>query len=103
MTIKRKDVLAAMRDVLTHRHEAFQKVLNGHLGSLEHQSGGDVADIATNAHQTAFASQLAEAENKELAQIEHALGKIKTGLFGVCEACDKDIPVARLRALTCSN
>ena len=33
----------------------------------------------------------------ELIQIEMALNKIEAGTFGVCEECDEEIPVKRLR------
>ena len=50
-----------------------------------------------------MASQLAELESRELAQIERALAKLKQGTYGLCEGCAKKIPVARLNALPFST
>ena len=48
-------------------------------------------------------SQLAELEARELSQIERALARLKQGSFGVCEGCQKKIPVSRLNALPFST
>jgi len=34
-----------------------------------------------------------------LAQVEEALGRIRSGTYGICEGCGKPIPVARLDAV----
>jgi len=46
-----------------------------------------------------LSSQLAEVESRELAQIEAALELMRDGKYGVCEGCEKPIPLARLQAL----
>ena len=50
-----------------------------------------------------MASQLAELEARELAQIERALARLKQGIYGLCEGCQKKIPVGRLNALPFST
>ncbi|HEX4148320.1 MAG TPA: TraR/DksA family transcriptional regulator, partial [Pirellulales bacterium] len=40
-----------------------------------------------------------EVESRELASIENALERMRTGHYGVCEACAGRIPMARLNAL----
>ena len=64
---------------------------------------GDSADAAFEHAGEELASQLAELEAKELAQVERALLRIKQGTYGVCEACATKIPVARLNALPYST
>lgn len=34
---------------------------------------------------------------RELEQIEHALARLETGEFAICETCGEDIDAARLR------
>jgi len=66
-------------------------------------ASGDAADAAFDTGSEEIASQLAELEARELRQIERAIGKIKTGTYGVCEGCQTKIPVARLNALPYST
>jgi DnaK suppressor protein len=67
------------------------------------QPSGDAADAAFDSSGEEIASQLAELEAKELAQVERALRRLKQGTYGKCEACSTKIPVARLNALPYST
>jgi DnaK suppressor protein len=64
---------------------------------------GDPADAAFDSSGEEMASQLAELEAKELAQVERAIRKLKLGSYGKCEGCNCSIPVARLDALPFST
>lgn len=98
----RKDSILKMRELLTTRRDALRKALAGDLSMLQQlreQQGGDVVDFALDAAQDEINSQLAEAESRELANIEHALRRIREGVYGKCEVCAANIPMARLNAL----
>lgn len=93
-------------DLLTRRGE-LRKRLGMELADLSRNKGsqptGDAADAAFDASGEEIASQLAELESKELAQIERALRRLKQGTYGLCETCSCKIPVARLNALPYST
>ena len=98
----RKDAILNLRQVLIKRRDALRKALAGDLSllkELREQSSGDVVDFALDSAQDEISSQLAEVESRELAQIETALELMREGKYGVCEACSKAIPLARLQAL----
>ncbi|MFT5526553.1 MAG: DnaK suppressor protein [Pirellulaceae bacterium] len=98
----RKDELLKLQDVLGIRRDALRQALAGDLSalkSLREQSSGDVVDFALDSAQDEISSQLAEVESRELAQIENALERMKSGTYGVCEITGKPIPLARLQAL----
>jgi DnaK suppressor protein len=98
----RKDSLNKLRDLLVTRRNAIRKALAGDLSllkQLREQTGGDVVDAALDAAQDEISSQLAEVESRELANIERALVRIKSGSYGDCEICGERIPLARLNAL----
>ena len=61
--------------------------------------GKDAADVAFEAGSDEMTSQLAELDSRELSQIDRALIRLKQGTYGLCEACQKKIPVGRLNAL----
>ncbi|RIK76179.1 MAG: molecular chaperone DnaK [Planctomycetota bacterium] len=98
----RKDSILKMRDLLMKRRDALRRVLAGEVSSLKSlrgQKGGDLVDAALDAVQDEISSKLAEAESRELANIEVALERIRTGSYGLCEVCGGKIPLARLNAL----
>jgi DnaK suppressor protein len=73
------------------------------LKDLGNLNPGDAADVAFGAGTEEVTSHLAELEARELRQVERAIGKIKTGTYGVCEICSAKIPVERLNALPYST
>ena len=98
----RKDAILNMRQVLIKRRDALRKALAGDLSQLKElgaQTSGDVVDAALDCAQDEISSQLAEVESRELARIENALERMRTGQYGVCEGCGINIPMARLNAL----
>jgi DnaK suppressor protein len=98
----RKDAIHTMRQILVKRRDALRKALAGDLSllkELREQTAGDLVDAALDSAQDEINSQLAEVESRELAQIENALERIRTGHYGVCEMCSTKIPLARLNAL----
>ncbi len=91
-----------MRDVLVIRRDALRRALAGDLSllsDLQQQGSGDVIDAALDSAQGEINSQLAEVESRELASIEKALEQMRDGTYGLCEHCNKKIPLARLKAL----
>ena len=98
----RKEALLRLHKSLVARRDELRKRLGGALQDLrvyKSLEGGDAADQAFDAGSEEISSQLAELEARELIQIERAIAKLKRGTYGLCEACQKKIPVARLNAL----
>lgn len=103
----RKDAILNMYNILVKRRDALRKALAGDLSLLKElraqSSSGDVVDAALDASHDEINSQLAEVESRELANIEKALGRMRDGEYGICEACNEKIPMARLNALPYAN
>lgn len=98
----RKDALLSMRQILIKRRDALRKALAGDLSLLKElraQTAGDLVDAALDSAQDEISSQLAEVESRELANVENALERMRSGNYGVCEGCSCKIPMARLNAL----
>lgn len=98
----RKDALMNLRQILLKRRDALRKVLAGDLSQLKSvrpNMAGDMVDAALDAVHDEIISQLAEVESRELAQIENALERMRTGEYGICESCGHNISLARLQAL----
>ena len=101
--MSRRDTIQKMYDVLLQRREALQMAVEGDTSLLEdlrnNHQGGDVVDFASDSSYGEISSQLAEAEYRELRCIELAIERMNAGAFGVCQSCQKNIPLARLQAL----
>jgi DnaK suppressor protein len=103
----RNDALLRLHKTLLARRLELRKRLGMELDDLSRSKGsqatGDAADAAFDSSGEEIASQLAELEAKELAQVERALRRLKQGTYGKCEVCTLRIPVARLNALPYST
>lgn len=100
----RKDALLRLHKHLVAKRDALRKKLaeefNVSVKSLSRISrGGDVGDAAIDGASDEVNSQLAALESRELGQIERAIQMMRDGRYGICEICDKPIPITRLNAL----
>ncbi len=94
-------MLEKLKEVLRTKREFLRKSLDDDdsSGDERHKTTGDIVDIASGYSETEIIFQLAEVGSKELAEVERAFRRIEQGTYGSCEACGKDIPIARLKAL----
>lgn len=101
----RRDALLRLHKALMARRDELRSRLGGELRNLTGKTvdTGDSADQAFDAGNEEVSSQIAELESRELNQIERALLRLKQGTYGLCEGCQKKIPVARLNALPFST
>ena len=101
----RRDALLRLHKSLIDRRGELLRRIGGGLKDLLHRSNGsgDSADQAFESSGEEVTSQLAELKSRELVRIERSLERLKRGIYGVCEACQKKIPIARLNALPFST
>jgi len=89
----------------------FGNLLNKQLDELLAQADSTISALRQNDIQEAdpldraslesISSSLLrfrERESRLIKKIKSALGRIKDGSFGICEACEEDIALARLKA-----
>lgn len=103
----RKDALLKLIRRLTARRDELLRSISDELQDLRSEQGGaagrDDVDVAADSMNSEMVSQLAQIESRELAQIERALARLRSGAYGTCEGCGRKIPVARLNALPYST
>ncbi len=87
-------------DMLDARREQIQKNIAGvekelqELHALELNDEGDHASVSNdNLREVALGQQ----QELELIEIEVALGKIKDKQYGICEMCEEEISIQRLK------
>lgn len=101
----RVDALLRISKTLLNRRSELRRRLGMEMDELRAKSvaSGDAADAAFDSTSEELASKLAQLEAKELAQIEHAISRIKQGKYGICAGCNSKILVTRLNALPYST
>jgi DnaK suppressor protein len=101
--VARQNALLRLRKTLQARRADLRKALADEVKNLRDldaaDATGDSADAAFEAESDVVSSQLAQLDSRELSQIERALARLEQGKYGICENCEKKIPLTRLNAL----
>jgi len=87
--------------MLEERREQILKNIQGSSKELVelHKSHDvmDEGDIAAVSADNLINEEIMASQQKELAEIDEALGKIMRGVYGVCEMCEEPIGMQRLK------
>lgn len=94
MNAIRKQLLDKL-DELTRRDAALQK----HLRHQDGRNEQDWTDRATLINNDEVVEALEDDARHEMTAIHGALGRLETGGYGYCRACEEPIRAARLDAL----
>ena len=89
-----KKMLVGMRDSII-MGDKLSSIEEGALDSVEMPDESDKASSATTQK---IAYRILERDRNLLKKIEKALAKCEKGEFGICEKCEEDIDVKRLKA-----
>jgi DnaK suppressor protein len=100
MVLKKKE-LRLFREILLAKKEALlrnaQRTLSEDM-SLDADDLPDEMDLASSEYLQSFTFRLRGREKTFLKKIDHALAKLESGTFGVCEQCEEPISLKRLEA-----
>jgi DnaK suppressor protein len=79
--------------------EIRKSVKNGTEAVAAIEPGGDIYDQASSERDRELGLLLGDREREKIHSIDEALLRIDDGEYGVCEECDEDIPLGRLKAM----
>jgi DnaK suppressor protein len=88
-----KDILVQQRTDILNKNDLFKTD-----SAVENIGQGDEGDLASSEVNLSLSLRLQERETQLLIKIDHALGKIEEGSFGLCEQCEEELNVNRLKA-----
>ena len=88
-----KDLLSRQLEELFTRAEktVAQLIRNGELSA-------DIVDRASSDIDRNYTLRICDRESKLIKKVKTALLKIEEGTFGICESCDEQIAIERLKA-----
>ena len=95
--------LEEMRGILLNMKEAtlaeIKKSLLSGAETTDVEPSGDIYDQASSERDRELGLLLGDREREKLRNIDEALERIKDGEYGVCEECEEEIPLGRLKVL----
>ena len=111
MRLRTLDIIDAgeLKELLLDR----SKVLEVDLAGLENETTGEgaeragaqssapghLAELASDASEKAVMFGQMESQSDELGEVRDALERLDKGAFGLCDECNDEIPMERLRAI----
>lgn len=97
---------AQIRQQLQARYTDIQTRLRKITRDLQHQNeplNADFAEQAVQRENDQVLDALEDSIRHEMAQIQITLGRLERDEYGICEVCEKRIPLKRLAALPHAN
>ncbi len=88
------------KDLLSERKDRIMKVLQDNekeIKDLSSSDANDEADHAIVSTDSAIERAISSQQLSELKDIDYALFKIENKTYGVCEMCEEDIGMQRLK------
>ncbi len=79
------------------RTELIAKLRTRRTGTTTEQTPGDEADLASEDTEVSMETRLMDRDAKLLREVERALDKVRSGIYGLCEGTDEPIGFARLK------
>jgi len=79
--------------------EIKRSIKKGSEASVGEEPTGDIYDQASSERDRELGLLLNDREREKLHSIDEALLRITEGEYGICEECDEDIPMGRLKVL----
>ncbi|HEY6838700.1 MAG TPA: TraR/DksA family transcriptional regulator [Geobacteraceae bacterium] len=75
----------------------INKAMKSGTDSVTGEPSGDIYDQASSERDRELGLLLGDREREKLRNIDEALMKIEDGEYGVCEECEEEIPIGRLK------
>ena len=95
-----KEEIEFFKKALEERRDKIKSNLNittQEMNSLNTNDLRDEADFASTSLGRAVDNAILTQQAKELAEIELALDKISENVYGICEMCEEEINIERLK------
>ena len=97
----RRENLSRLKTILWEKRKELIKRMSGEVQGLEADDNAkkDSMDRAFESEEDSVLIALLDVKSGTLEQIDAALQRFGEGRFGVCEECEKDIPIQRLQVV----
>lgn len=101
--MKRSEYIRWVRSMLIERRDALARSLRNELNTEWSATPAtdvrDFGDAASDSEFRELVAELANADARDLRQINEAITRLDDGTYGICSSCQRTIPIVRLKAL----
>lgn len=101
--MKRSEYIRRVRTMLIKRRDSLVRSLRNELNTKWSTTPAtdvrDYGDAASDSEFRELRAELANADARDLHQINEAILRVDEGTYGLCSDCQRSIPIARLKAL----
>ncbi len=79
--------------------EEIGKAVKSGTDKPSDETSGDIYDQASNERDRELLLLLGDREREKIRNIDEALARLEEGEYGICEDCEEEIPLGRLKAM----
>ena len=97
MVEKMDDMKAILLKMKEETLQEISKAMKSGSDTTTGEPSGDIYDQASSERDRELDLLLGDREREKLRNIDEALMKIDEGEYGICEECEEEIPVGRLK------
>lgn len=99
MVEKMNEMKAILLKMKEDTLQEINKTLKSGTDIAGGEPSGDIYDQASSERDRELGLLLGDREREKLRNIDEALLKIEEGEYGICEECEEDIPIGRLKVV----
>jgi DnaK suppressor protein len=99
MAEKAEEMRAILLKLKEEALEEIGKALKTGSEKSSDEPSGDIYDQASNERDRELLLLLGDREREKIRSIDEALARIDDGEYGICEDCEEEIPLGRLKAM----
>ncbi len=99
MVEKTEEMRAVLLKMKADALEEIGKSVKSGADKPSDETSGDIYDQASNERDRELLLLLGDREREKIRHIEEALTRLDEGEYGICEDCEEEIPLGRLKAM----
>src|SRR5512138_1357414 len=99
MADKQSEMKAILLKMKEDALNEISKAVKSGANSVSGEPSGDIYDQASSERDRELGMLLGDREREKLSNIDEALLKLEDGEYGICEECEEEIPLGRLKVL----
>jgi len=99
MVEKVEEMRAILLKMKNDALEEIGKAVKSGADKPSDETSGDIYDQASNERDRELLLLLGDREREKIRHIEEALTRLEEGEYGICDDCEEEIPLGRLKAM----
>jgi DnaK suppressor protein len=99
MVDKQSEMKAILEKMKEDALNEITKAMKSGANAVNNEPSGDIYDQASSERDRELGMLLGDREREKLVGIDEALLRLEEGEYGICEECEEEIPLGRLKAL----